>query len=284
MIITNKLGLSQAFVNSIQNELRSEFSATSILKSPRAFWLYRRNFDIIVADASDFLKINIGTACHEFLERHTSKSEQPGRVTIEIDGFSFSGQADEITYVPDVGCKIIDFKYTSVWKYIFQEFDDWYLQLNFYKYLYNRYGFNIAEIENQLVFTDWSKSKSLNTEGYPKQPAVIVPYKPMEDEEIEDIIINKIKRLDFYRSSLDDDLPYCTKKERFMKPDHYSVIKHGRKRAIKNCESEEQAIQYIKNNNLTGCDIVKKNNSQPLKCMHYCFCKDFCNQYQEMKK
>ena len=72
MIITNKLGLPQAFVEMAKSDFTAEpktYRVTSLLKGIRETILEKRHADEIEQDVSDMIWLLFGTAVHGILEK-----------------------------------------------------------------------------------------------------------------------------------------------------------------------------------------------------------------------
>ena len=72
------------------------------------------------------------------------------------------------------------------------------------------------------------------------------------------------------------ELPKCTSEERWAKPDTYAVMKKGRKTALRLLPTEEQAKEYIGDQDFS----VEFRKGVSTRCEGYCEVSQFCNQYR----
>ena len=139
MIITNNLGLPQAFVEMAKRDYEyepNEYRVTSLLKGVRETILERRHDEKIERDVSDMIWLLFGTAVHNILE-HQEEGDyeiKESRIKIPIGGYILSGQFDLYNAKSNT---ITDYKTCSVWKIIYGDFEDWRRQLLIYAYSFN---------------------------------------------------------------------------------------------------------------------------------------------------
>ena len=75
MQYTNKIGFAQYIVDWLCSDSYDHdvspntFSATTLLKPPRIYWLTLRNTEDLTMDVSDLAASRIGTAVHDSIER-----------------------------------------------------------------------------------------------------------------------------------------------------------------------------------------------------------------------
>ena len=82
-----------------------------------------------------------------------------------------------------------------------------------------------------------------------------------------------------YCVDLDDDY----QEEMWERPSKFAVMKKGQKKAVKLCDTEWNAQDYI----LSASMIASRNfyiEPRPgarIRCESYCICKDYCDQYKD---
>jgi hypothetical protein len=184
---------------------------------------------------------------------------------------------------------IYDWKTASTWKVQFNDFSDWDKQGLIYAWLMKQNGLNVKEVKFVALLKDHSKSKARKDMEYPQKPVVVHTVKVTEEalKEIEAFINLKVRQFEIAETLVDEKLTPCTKEERWESPAKYAVMKTGRKTALKLCDSEEEAKDYIKNNfiNGRGGEIsIEHRAGESKKCADYCSCKDFCPFYKSLNK
>ena len=83
----------------------------------------------------------------------------------------------------------------------------------------------------------------------------------------------------------DDEIHECSPSERWASPDKWAVMKEGRKTAVKVCDTEEEALNFIEElEKDKDKHFVEQRKGQDKKCSDYCACCEFCSYYKAMKK
>ena len=273
MKITNKNNLPSAFVN-IANDERvykdKRYSVTTILKPTRMILLEKRYADEIEQDVSDMIWSIWGTAVHYVLEQADNYNMTERRFEYPIiKDYHLTGQID--LYNKDT-FTIEDYKTASVWKIINNDFDDWYKQGMMYAWLMIKNGFIVEKVKFHALLKDWSVSKAKYDSSYPQQAIYTYEFdvKTHDLVNIQEFIINKFQDIIANENVTDDELPECTKKEKWQDDDKYAVMKNGRKSAIKLYDNEDDAKAD------TRGDYVEKREGEPKRCMNYCLVKEKC--------
>lgn len=279
MKITNKNNLPSAFVN-IANEDRvykdKHYSVTTILKPTRMLLLEKRYANEIEQDVSDMIWLIFGTAVHHILEQADEYNLTEKRFQYEImEGYYLTGQVD--LYNKDT-FTIEDYKTASVWKVINADFDDWYKQGMMYAWLMIKNGFHVERVKFHALLKDWSASKAQYDKTYPQQAIYTYEFDvtSLKLQLIYLFIENKFQDIIANETVADDDLPECTKKERWQDEDKWAVMKRGRQSAIKLYDNEEDAKAD------TRGDYVEKREGVPKRCMNYCLVKEKCKYWRKI--
>jgi len=284
MIITNKLGLPQAFVEMAQRDYTyapNEYRVTSLLKGIRETILERRHDAEIERDVSDMIWMLFGTAVHSILERQTERDHEikETRLKVKIGDYVLSGQFD--LYNAETKT-ITDYKTCSVWKVIYSDYADWRKQLLIYAWMMRKSGFDVEHGEIVALMKDHSKTKSENKTDYPDFPVKVLQFDFKKEDfiEIENWLIAQFYFISVAEQADDDGLPLCTPEERFNSGDKYAVMKKGRKTAMRVLTSREEAESWMKAN---GGDSIEVRPGEDKKCMDYCSACEFCNYYQKKR-
>ena len=287
MKYTNKYNIPNEIIRSLENDSYSDggadFSATGLLQPPQIRMLKKIYEPEITTDVSDRIWILLGQSVHNILERaneSNTESLTEQRMFVDIDRYKISGQADSIAIEDKI---LKDYKVTSVWSVISALKDgkpEWEQQLNIYAYLYKQtFKQDVSALNIIAIMRDWNKSGMLRNKDYPKCSVAVIPIPLWSEQE----------QLDFIRERIDKhtdaeviwdalgELPKCTPEERWAKPDTYAVMKKGRKSALRLLPTEEQAKEYIGDQNLS----IEFRKGLSTRCEGYCEVSQFCNQYRE---
>jgi hypothetical protein len=260
-------------------------SVTGLLKPAYQAALEERHEDEISEDAMDGIWRLMGSAMHKVVEKGAEAvglSEQ--RLKMTIAGQVITGGADLLRVV-DGGYMVTDFKFTSVWSYVYALKDhkagkrtrltEWIEQVNMYCLLYAELGFEVAQGEVCLIFRDWSKGKA-HDRDYPP-PSVTLPLEIWPRE----------KQLAFAEARVREHLKAvktggtpCTPEERWSKPAKFAVMKGKNKKASKVCDTQAEAEAYIRAKKLTDAKVDVRPGAD-IRCDDYCAARDFCPWYSE---
>ena len=82
----------------------------------------------------------------------------------------------------------------------------------------------------------------------------------------------------------DDEIHECSPSERWASPDKWAVMKEGRKTAVKVCDTEEEALNFIEElEKDKDKHFVEERKGQDKKCSDYCACCEFCSYYKSLQ-
>jgi hypothetical protein len=278
MIITNNLNLPRAFVEMAKQDYEvapNEYRVTSLLGGLRETILMRRHSHEITVDVADMVWMLFGTAVHNVLE-HQQEAEselKEERLKVPVGDYILSGKFDLYCYEKR---RITDYKTTSVWKIIYENFKDWRTQSLIYAFMMERYGFPVDNAEIIAYLKDHNKRDARNKAGYPPLPVHSVKFR-FDDDDFENIaewINGRFEEIAILEKLPDNQLPVCTPEERFNDGDTYAVMAKGKKRALRVLGSMEEAEAWLKNNK---GDFVDIRQSEDKKCNDYCFACEFCD-------
>lgn len=286
MIITNKYNLPEAFVKAIQNARHNEegcLSATTLLKGTKEIILENRHFDEIVIDASDEVWSVFGTATHSVLEHQEDDAFKEEKFSVDVLDYKVTGKVDRYDMAHET---LEDWKTTSVWKVIFHDFEDWKRQGLIYTWLLRQSGLNVRHIRFIAFLKDHSKSEAKKNADYPQAPVYIYEFDstPEELTSIEAYIKEKVFEVSANADKPDDEIAECTPEQRWATPAKWAVMKEGRKTAVKVCDTEEEALNFIEElEKDKDKHFVEERKGQDKKCPVYCPCREFCSYYKSQK-
>lgn len=290
MPITNELNLPAPFVDAVRRDYRytpKRYSVTSLLKGTREAILQRRHQDEIVTEVADSAWLIFGSAVHSILENAKETETQLKENRIELvmpNGYTLSGIFD---LYDDATGVVTDYKTASVWKVIYDEWDDYRKQLLCYCYMLHEMGFDAHTGEIVALLKDHSKTKAKTEAEYPKNPVIVKRFEFTQNDfdEIGQWLELKFHEIEECEKLQDDELPICSNDERWYKPGKWAVTKKGNKKATKlfDEDKEAEARNYA--------DFLSERDKKPYevdfrpgtdsKCMEYCSVCEFCSYWKE---
>ena len=286
MIITNKLNMPDAFVKAIQNSRHNAdkcLSATTLLKGTKEIILTDRHFDEITIDASDEVWAVFGTAVHTILEHQEDEAFKEESFSVDVLDYKVTGKVDRYDMKHET---IEDWKTASVWKVIYQDFEDWKRQGLIYAWLLKQSGLNVRHIRFVALLKDFSKSEAKKKADYPQSPVYIYEFDPTPEDmtSIEVYIKDKVFDVSQNVEKADNDIPECSLDQRWATPTKWTVMKEGRKTAVKVCETQEEAEKFIDAlEKEKDKHYVEERKGQDKKCSDYCACCEFCSYFKSFK-
>jgi len=281
MKITNKLNLPEMVVQAVANERNYDdktYSVTEILNPVRQILLSRRYKDSLVEDASDRIFALLGTATHYIVEQYESdKALSEERIKYTFDnGYSVTGAFD--IYEDKT---LFDLKTTSVWSKVYRSgYDKWEQQLNIYRYLLVKQGFEVDALKIVAIYRDWSVGQAKRGGDYPPNQVEVIEFPIWEYSKVEEFIKFQLEEIDSYIRFSDDELPLCSMEDRWATPTKYAIKKKGRKSAVKVFDDIERATEYLREKKDNKLSLETRVGTDK-KCVSYCSCNKYCDYYQE---
>ena len=283
MLITNKLNLPKTFKSAVEREYEykdKQYSVTSILKDVREILLTRRHNNEIEQDVADMIWLIFGTAVHSVLENSKEENTEfkEEHFAEEVfDGYKLSGQADLFNAETKT---VTDYKTCSVWKVVYDDWEEYRKQLLMYAWAFRKMGFEVEKGQIVAVIKDHSKTKAKVDITYPQYPVYIkqFDFTNKDFEEIEKFIVKNFEEIKKYENTEDDKLPICSEEARWNDGDKYAVKKKRNKRALRVYDTLQEAEEHLKQDESLELEIRK---GEDRKCLEYCSCCKFCNYYNE---
>ncbi len=276
MPITNKYDLPQSLMNAVTrfsySRGKSDMSVTQLIDSPRIVKLKERHADEITTDLSDEIWRLVGSALHLIAESSTDGSEKAEeRIFSEVGGITISGGID-MQRSPDGRNIIGDYKFTSAYS-VMSGKKDWERQLNCYAWLVEKEKkITVDGLEIYAIVRDWNRRK-VGEANYPKTPIVKVPIKLWSF----DIRDQYVKRRVLLHTTATDDTQ-CSAEEMWRVEDKWAVLHPKYKRAVKVCNSEEEAINVSKSK---AGSRIECRTGRNVRCEgNYCSVAGYCSQYK----
>ena len=277
--LTNVHNLPEPIVSAIRNDDYdpgdSDYTCTQIIKPVRIVHLTKRHDKEIVEDAADKIWLLMGNLMHQMFERaQVDNALVEERVFLDVLDHKISGAAD--LYLKDV---LTDYKVTSAWTAVYKtRHEEWSAQLNILNHLFTSAGFPAKRLQIVAIYRDWSKSKALAGNGYPKAAVEVIPFPIWEKYVVQTFIHQRIKALIANEDCADDDLPECTPEDMWEKPTVWAVMREGRKSALRLLDTETAAVYWMTTER-KGDEIVKRPGART-RCEDYCSVAPFCSQFK----
>jgi hypothetical protein len=272
----------------------ADYSVTTLLNPPRIVHLEKRHLHKIKRYVKEQLGSFVGTAIHEYLERCLGKMpntpyECEERLSVTIEDRVVSGAYDFVKLNP-ASPDMWDLKTTSTWKAIFGDKFDWTAQQNMYRYLYWFHKKKkLKTIRILAMFMDWSVREMQRYGGkYPREKAVEYSLDRWGIDKTYKYMVERVKLMKAEEDTPDEDLPLCTYEDMWSKPDKFAVMAINRKNALRVCDSEKDANEWM-SVYLTK-DSCKHTVRQlylecrpavRTRCESWCPCNKYCSQYQD---
>lgn len=262
----------------------NRYSVTSLLNPATQVVLNRRHSNEIEQDVGDMMWALMGTAFHKMLEDGASKPELSYletelKLTTELNGCTVSGILD--LYDPKTKT-VSDYKTTSVWTAIKEDYEKYRKQLLIYAYMMSKKGYQVEKVEAVLFLRDFSKTKSKFDPNYPDKEIISVSW-PVSEKDLkdtEDFLIGQLQTIQTLEKISDEDLPACPPADRWNDGDKFAVMAKGKKRALRVLESREEAEKYLEK----AGDFIEVREGQDRRCEAYCSVNGFCKYYANTRK
>lgn len=282
MKITNLTGLPEpiykALLSDDYTKGHSNRSVTTLIDSPRVRILRKEHDDDITEDASDMVWSVLGRAVHKIFEDQSADGHvSEERLYAEVDNWVISGAID-LQRSSDGGVTLLDYKCTSAWSVIYGK-KEWDFQLNFYAWLVEQCkDVSVTDLKIVVICRDWQRKKAELEKSYPQAGIVVVDIPLWSPEERDRYVRERVKAhsdAEFERLT-GGELPLCTNEERWAKATKYAVKKSGNKRALRVYDSEQDALDALKDG-----QEVEERPGEFTRCEgNWCRVADFCDQWR----
>ncbi len=244
MKITNRYNLPSAVLKAIEYDPHGgeadrvgDISVTELIQPPQKLQLERLHWydEGMTADASDQVPRLIGSAIHAYLARfakdeNTLTEEDMGRLTMDVTTdlgtWRVSGQADAFEMRAfDKAGKLIDYKYTNPWAFIFGDrTNEWAAQLNLYRLLLRANDLPVNRLVIVPILREWDPLRAADKEDRNYPPAPSFEFK-IKRWNLDDSYVYLKKRVRLHqRARLKNDIVPCTNDERWYRGEQYAVM------------------------------------------------------------
>lgn len=294
------------------------FSATTLIKNAKQIIMTNRaREEGVKVDILDFINSSLGTAIHDSIEKtwkHNKEQalsrlgltkeqidsiivnpdkpitdpsktvmyiERRATKTLNVDGqdWIIGGKFDYV-----VNGELFDIKTTSTYTYVNDSnAENYIMQGSIYKYLHDDVVTgNVIHIN--YIFKDWQAGKVGTTPNYPKNRVIQKDYPLKSKEEVEQFLINKIKKYIEYKDLDESAIPLCSDEELWRDAPVYKVYKDKESfssgsRALKNFQDYKEALEFSESRKTPA--YIHTFISEPKRCK-YCPGFAICKQRKSM--
>lgn len=161
----------------------------------------------------------------------------------EIGGYVVGGKFDMVAegVVQDV-------KSTTAYTWLFGGRDEEHiLQGSIYRWLTPEIITEDYMVIN-YIFTDWQKFQAKSNPNYPQKRLESKHLKLLTYNQTETYIANKLKMLDMFKNSPEEDIPECTEEELWRSENQYKYFSDPNKtsgRSTRNFDNEQDATAFL---------------------------------------
>jgi hypothetical protein len=232
----------------------------------------------------------VGSGVHAYVET-LLKQANNNRYELERSVFKYMGER-YVTGRFDILLDqehIFDIKTGKTWKTVFDPgMVDWHRQQNIYAYLLRDRGVKIKTINIMAIYLDWMEGSAARDPNYPQLPLQYYSLDLWDMDEAEAYIMERLEMNKVVEDMPDDDLPACTREERWERfPNgdqvQYAVMKHKKaKRAMRVFNTERDACEYCmtKAKGLTEDSVIEVRYAKRKRCESWCPVASRCNHYK----
>jgi len=280
MNITNKFNLPKFLVDIVENNEHVHnplsYGVTSVL-SPIRETILRRKFEKELSeDINDMINMIFGSAFHDFMEKNDkSDALKEYKISIKVPETErlLTGIIDRYD---QNNFTVYDYKTTTTYKVIEQDFKDYKMQGLMYAWLLKQEKKHVEKITFQLFLKDFSKSRSERTENYPDSAYYEWTYtiQPNDLNDIEIYITERMKRLQLNESLPNELLDMCSDEERWYTGNSYAIMKLGKTKAERVFNTMQEALDYSYKK--APNSVIQERKGIYRKCEQYCSVRHIC--------
>lgn len=271
---------------------RCHYSVTTLVRAPRQRALFARHSHEVEVDpiSGGFWKM-LGHVIHAILEKHGNKwclRETRFGVPVRIGKTTcyLHGQAD---YYDPRTRTLDDYKFTKAEAMLFDAEENT-AQLNLLAWILRKNCITVDRVRNVYLFRNWDARKVKEGSNYPTEQIKVVDVPLWDNDRCEAYAIERAKAHIRAESTPDDELPFCTDQERWVRGPKFKVIKldpkTGERQKVSKFRSESRLAceDYIEQNatdakgNPIKYDLIEVPGLA-LRC-RYCDIAPFCNQFK----
>ena len=313
MEYTNKYNLPESIANALMcddydlsDAPDNIISVTTLIDSPKAKLLQKRHYNELTVDVSESVWKLFGSSIHHVLNM---SNQVNGEQLSEERWFLCCGSWDIYTlnkgdkaqeqswyekskwYVSGkfdnyIKESVEDYKVTSVWSYIYSPYGkpEHHSQININAIALRLMGFPVDNGRIIMILRDFQNSKA-GKDNYPAIPIQTINIPLWDNEKIINYIEDRIKLYSECVKVGDDEIPVCSKEERWYNSGKCAVMKEGRKSALKLfAEDQRGEAEKFMGLQTGGKFYIEDRPGKNNRCEGYCPQNIFCDFWKELDK
>ena len=230
--------------------------------------ILRHRDELPEPELSEQIPAMLGTAWHAYSEQYERVDalvERPFSAHFDVDGTDWIVRGVIDAYRPETKI-LVDKKTAKTWSYVFGN-RQWEEQLNIYAYLLSLDGYRVSRLVSEVLYVDWSRAAYRRKPNeYPPEPFMEIEQRLWPEDNQKAFIFSRLRKL--------MEPVLCTAEERWERDEHWAVMRTGRKTALKRCDSEQDAAEWMKEN---GGTHIEHRSGNPVRCLDWCPVKEFCS-------
>ena len=269
-----------------------DYSVTDLINPPRICHLKKRYGHLVKPPLEGTIASMIGTAIHEYYEKYLElwcdKHDYAGyaleeQVQVECRGRKISGRYDIREFN-----QLYDLKSIKVWKLIFDPcLEEFHKQQNLYRLLIKMdKGVEVSKLNIVAIYKDWQEGNALRDRHYPQQQMVEYGLSVWSLEDTEKLLNEKVGELIRCEELSDEELPVCSRDERWERHPggetiHFGILKNRKaKRATKVVRGgtlDEALVVARGLRGMTADSVIEIRYAMPKRCQKYCDVNEYCS-------
>jgi len=276
-----------------------DYSVTSLITPPRIVRLKKRHSHEVTLNPSSMIAGMTGTAVHEYSEKYLRKwIDKTGykdyileeELKLTVEDRLISGRYD----IRD-GKDLWDIKNVKSWKLIFDpDFEEFHQQQNLYNYLiYKDKGIKLDTLNLLVFYKDWIAGTAARDKHYPQSQVVEYTLEKWPHAKTEEFLIERIRLHKAYENTPDEELPLCTREERWERHQgggsvHYGIMKGPKAkratRVLKTGDLDDAVAMANGIKGMTRDSFIEVRYAKPKRCVDYCDIKEYCSFWKAWDK
>lgn len=281
--ITNKHNLPDAIVLAVKNDPYSkgdaDYSISDLISPPRVLALKKKHYEELEEDVSDRVWSLFGQAVHHIAEKANVQDVAERRLYWTVLGKKISGAMDN--YNPTTGV-LSDYKTATAAKFSFNDFSEWEQQQNCYAQLLRWNKDAVTKLQIVGLVRDHRPREA-------EQARVLNKPYPGKVELIELPLWTEQRTISFIKERVAEheqakfELPQCTPRERWARPDTWAIKKLNQKNAVaghSNYASNDSAVMALRS--LGSGYYVEHRPGRNTRCEGYCAAANWCEQFKAL--
>jgi hypothetical protein len=272
-----------------------DYSVTDLITPPRIVHLKKRHPNTNKQLDAQVASI-LGTAIHEYFEKYLDlwcdKYDYDGytleeQVQIERMGRKISGRYDIRE-----GDELYDLKSIKVWKLIFDpRLDEYHEQQNLYRLLIKMdKGITLTGLNIVAIYKDWQEGNALRDRAYPQQQIIEYGLKVWPFAQTEKFLDEKLTELIRCEDLADDELPVCSREDRWERHQggeaiHYGILKNRKAkratRVVRGGSLDDAMVVARSLKGMTKDSVIEVRYALPKRCQKYCDVNEYCSFWKQ---